>query len=190
MLQFSPKIRIGDWFLSKYGTVIRVYGFVNQPYILSSFLKMRVFALELIRQKLIVEYEHFLSFKKISEITFPWTLGPSIIKRKSVIPVIGSMLGEMGFLVNASINYDPHHLISNRRHANKNKPFEHFEVAGLSEEASWMDYPKDIKNGGNMQEYSLSSAPENNSPQHDISSIVVAATQITPLASFFRKKNK
>ena len=29
MLQFSPKIRIGDWFLSEYGTVIRLYGFVH-----------------------------------------------------------------------------------------------------------------------------------------------------------------
>ena len=67
-LQFSLERRIGDWFLSEHGTVIKVYGFVHQPYILPAFLNMRVFALELIRKNLIVEDEHFLSFKKISEI--------------------------------------------------------------------------------------------------------------------------
>ena len=61
--------------------------------------------------------------------------------------MIDIMLREMRFLVEAAINYDPHHIISNRRQANKNKPFEHFEVSGLSEAANWMDYPKDINNG-------------------------------------------
>ena len=94
----------------------------------------------------------------------------------------------MGFLVEYSINYDPQHVISNRRHANKNKPFEHFEVAGLSEEARWMDYPKDIKNGGNMQKDSLSSTLGNTYLEHDLSSIVAAATHVTPLTSFFSEK--
>ena len=104
--------------------------------------------------------------------------------------MIKIMLKGLVFLIEVVVDYDPHHVIPNRRHANKNKPFEHFEVAGLSKEASWMDYPKDIKNGGNMQEDSLSSAPRNNSHQHDISSIVAVATHVTPLASFFWKKKK
>ena len=94
----------------------------------------------------------------------------------------------MRFLVEAAINYDHHHVISNRIHANKNKPFEHSEVVGLSEVENWMDYPKDIKNGKNMQKISLSSALGSISPQLDLSSIIVAATQITQLASFSRKK--
>ena len=76
ILQFSLERKIGDWFLSEHGTMIRVYGFIHQPYILPTFLIIRVFALELIRQRLIVEYEHFLSYKKPSEIKFPWTVGP------------------------------------------------------------------------------------------------------------------
>ena len=60
--------------------------------------------------------------------------------------MIERMLREMGFLVESSINYDPHHIISNRIQANKNKPFEHSEVARLYEAANWMDYPKDINN--------------------------------------------
>ena len=160
-----------------YGIVIRVYGFVHQPYI----------ALELIRQRLIVEDEHFMCYKKPSEIKFPWIVGPFVIKSKSSLQIIESMLKEMGFLVEVVVDYDPYHVISNRRQANKNKPFEHSEVAGLFEAKNWMDYPKDINNGGNMQEDSLSFVVGNTSPKHDISSIVAIATHITPLASFSEK---
>ena len=97
---------------------------------------MRVFALEFVRQRLIVEDEHFLSYKKPSRIKFPWTVGPLTIKSKEALSTIESMLREMGFSMEASFNYDPHHVISDRRQENKNKPFEHFEVAGLSEAAN------------------------------------------------------
>ena len=105
--------------------MIRVYGLVHQPYILPPFFTVRVFALELIRQRLIVEDENFLSYKKTSEIKFPWTVGPLGIKGKSALPIIEIMLREMGFPVEVVVNYDPHHVILNRRQANKNKPFEH-----------------------------------------------------------------
>ena len=64
--------------------------------------------------------------------------------------MIESMLREMGFSVEVVVNYIPNHVISNRRQANKNKPFEHSEVAGLCEEKNWMDYPKVINNGEDM----------------------------------------
>ena len=32
ILQRSPSKRIGDWFLSESKTIIRLYGFVHQPY--------------------------------------------------------------------------------------------------------------------------------------------------------------
>ena len=104
--------------------------------------------------------------------------------------MIEIILRETEFSMEDAINYNPHHIISNRRQANKNKPFEHSEVEGLSKATNWMDYPKDINNGGNMQEDSLSSAPRINSPHHNLSGIVVAATDVNPLASFFEKRNK
>ena len=113
MLRFSPERRIEDWFLFEYGTAIRVYGFGHQPYTLPAFFTMRVFALELMNQKLIVEDEHFLSFKKTLEIKFPWTVSPFVIKIKLALSVIDSMLKEMRFSVEAAINYDPHRVISN-----------------------------------------------------------------------------
>ena len=48
ILQFSLEIRIGDWLFSEHGTMVRVYGFVHQLYILPEFSTMRVLALELI----------------------------------------------------------------------------------------------------------------------------------------------
>ena len=63
-LQFSPDRRIGDWFLLEEYTMIRVYGFIHEPYIFLAFLTPRFFSLDLVRQKLIVENEHFISFKK------------------------------------------------------------------------------------------------------------------------------
>ena len=55
MLQMTNSKNMGDWFLIEFGTTIRLYGFVHPPYILLAFLTPRVFSLELIRQKLIVE---------------------------------------------------------------------------------------------------------------------------------------
>ena len=64
-LQFSPDKKIGDWFLLEEHTIIRAHGFIHEPYNLPYFLTPRVFTLELIKQiKLIVENEHFISFKK------------------------------------------------------------------------------------------------------------------------------
>ena len=99
--------------------------------------------------------------------------------------MIEIMLREIVFSMESSVNYDPHHIISDRRQANKKKPFEHSEVAGLSEATNWIEYPKNSSNGEDMQEDSLSPAPGGSPPQQYISSIVAAATHITPLASFF-----
>ena len=80
---------------------------------------------------MIVENEHFLSFRKSSKINFTWSIGPFVIKNKVVLQLIEILIRGMGFPTEAAINYDPHHIISNRRQANKNKPFGHHEVAGL-----------------------------------------------------------
>ena len=51
-LQLSLDIKIMDWFLYKDHTVIRVYGFIESPYSLLSFLTPSLFSLEYIRQRL------------------------------------------------------------------------------------------------------------------------------------------
>ena len=110
-----------------------------------------MFALELIRQRLTAEEEHLLRFKKPSEVKFPWTVGPITIKNKSSLPMIENLLREMGFSMEAVVNYNPHHIISDMRKANKNNPIEHSKVAGLSEATNWMEYSRDIGNDEDMQ---------------------------------------
>ena len=95
LLQLSPERRVGDWFLSEHNTVIRVYGFYHHPYVMPTFFTVRVLALELIRQRLIVQDEHFLTYKKPSEIKFPWIVGPLTIKIKLVLLMIEIMLREL-----------------------------------------------------------------------------------------------
>ena len=54
VLQLSHSKMIGDWFLTEFGTIIRLYGFVHQPHVLPAFLTVRIFSLELIRKRITV----------------------------------------------------------------------------------------------------------------------------------------
>ena len=92
MLQFPTNKRIGDWFLLKEHNIIKFYGFVHEPYIFPIFLTPSIFSLELIKHKLIVENEQFLSFRKTSEIQFRLKLGPFIIKNKANLPMVEGLL--------------------------------------------------------------------------------------------------
>ena len=65
-LQFSLHMKIGDWFLLEEQTIIRAYGVTHETYILPTFLTPRIFSLEVVRQKLIVENAHFIIFMKAS----------------------------------------------------------------------------------------------------------------------------
>ena len=65
------------------------------------------------------------------------------------------MLQEINFRKSFAINYDPHHVISQRGQLNKNKAFEHQEVEGLAERVIWMDYPTQMKDTEVSQENPL-----------------------------------
>ena len=71
-----------------------------------------------------------------------------------VLPLVESLLRELWFPTKASINYDPHHIISIRRKVNKNNTFEHHGVACLLEAANWLDYPQEKQGDDGMEEYS------------------------------------
>ena len=83
MLQSSSEDRIGYWFLYKYFTILRVYGFTREPYRLPFFLTPRKFALDFMRQRLCAEEEHFGEFKESSNVKFPLKVGLFILKNKS-----------------------------------------------------------------------------------------------------------
>ena len=149
MMQSSPDDRIGDWFMYKDFTVLRVYGFTREPYRLPSFLTPRIFALEYMRQRLHVEEEHFGAFKKSSNIKFPLKVGSFIFKNKGALVFVEKLLESMDFQREQRINYDPYHIISLRKQENKNKPFDHQIVEGLNEIANlfyFMEIPGSDEN--------------------------------------------
>ena len=113
-LQLSPSKRIGDWFLSESETIIRLYGFMHQPYILPSFFTTRIVSLEFFRQRLTVEEQHILNFRKSLDIKFPWEEGPYVVKSRAALLVISNLLRSMGISLGSYINYDSHQVISNR----------------------------------------------------------------------------
>ena len=115
---------------------MRVYGFTRKPYKLPVFLTSRIFSLEFMRKRLCAEEEHFGAFKKYSNIKFPLKVGPFIFKNKCALMVVEKLLEIMDFQKDQRINYDPHHIISQRKQSNKNNPFDHQVVQGLEEIAN------------------------------------------------------
>ena len=102
---------VGDWFLYKDFTVITVYGFTEAPYMLPSFLIPRLFALEFLRQRLFVEYEHFVKHKKGSNIKFKYTIEPFVVSDNAALQIIEDILKGMNFKKEQAINYDPKGII-------------------------------------------------------------------------------
>ena len=93
-------------------TIIRGYGFFDEPYILPAFLTPVIFSLQFIKKKLTVENKHFINFRKASEIKFPLKVGPLIIKIKVAVLVVEGLMQEMNFKKGNLVNYDPHNIIS------------------------------------------------------------------------------
>ena len=80
--------------------------------------------------------EHFRVFKKSSNVKFLLKVGPFIFKNISSLLVIEKLLEVMDFQKEQRINYDPHHIISQRKQSNKNKSLDHQVVEGLDKIAS------------------------------------------------------
>ena len=83
-------------------------GLCTKPSILPSFLTNKIFSLEFLKQKLTVEEEHILNFRKILDMKFPWEEGPYVVKSRAALPIIDNVLKNMGFSLGTAMNYDPH----------------------------------------------------------------------------------
>ena len=75
--------------------------------------------MELIGQRLTVEEEHFLNYKKSSNLIFPWEVGPYTVRSITASPLVGYILKDMVFYLEKVVNYDPHQIIYKRRKAHK-----------------------------------------------------------------------
>lgn len=78
-LQLSIEL-IGDWFMFRHHTIIRLYGFTETPYIFPSFMTSRLFSIEYIRKRLFTEKEQFLKARNGCNIKFHYSIVPFVIK--------------------------------------------------------------------------------------------------------------
>ena len=104
--------------------------------------------------------------------------------------MIESLIKEMGFRIELAVNYDPHHVISNRRKSLKRNPFEHEDIVGSTDVANWLDYPKETHKDTDMQEDSNSFVREITSLNPDTSKLISTAENITPFSNHSKMTNK
>ena len=64
LLQLSPDTRTGDWYIFENHTMIRVYGFEEELYLLPTFLTPIIYSLEYIRQRITADLFHFVNNNK------------------------------------------------------------------------------------------------------------------------------
>lgn len=106
---------VGDWFYFKDYTVIRVYGFEGEPYKLPRFTTKRLFSFEYLRQRLIVENDNFLKYKKASSMKFNFTLEPFVVNSAYAITVVDQTLRSMNFEIDKALRYDPKKVFHQRK---------------------------------------------------------------------------
>ena len=78
--------------------------------------------------------------------------------------MIEIFIREKWFAMEVAINYNPHHIIYDRRKANKNHPFKQVEVAGLVEKKNWVKYLRETNYDDDMSKNSTSSDSTCGSP--------------------------
>jgi hypothetical protein len=82
ILHLSDNTKTGDWYLYKYYTEIRVYGWDLAPYKLPKYLPVRIFSLEYIRQIINFDDIHFVSLKKKQQLRIKGQIGSFICNNR------------------------------------------------------------------------------------------------------------
>ena len=87
--------------------MIKVYGFEGEPFRLPKFTSRRLFALEYLRQRLVVENDNFIKHKKASSMKFIFTLEPFVVKSIFAITTMDQIIRSMSFDTYKALRYDP-----------------------------------------------------------------------------------
>ena len=131
---------IGDWFLSENYTVIGIYGFDKPSYRLLPFLAPRIFVMEIIRKMFHADFQHLSSKKHASSIKLPITIGPFTVKSKEVINLIDDIMASFKFPIDVACQYDPYHLISNKKKKLKRGTYQHQGTEEMDRNANLLSY--------------------------------------------------
>ena len=89
--------RIGDWLLFEKHTIIRFYGFEEEPFLFPTFLTPRIYALEYIRKSFFLSHGNFSMYHKPITFKFPYAIGHFLAKRRIVRNIANELLSNMKF---------------------------------------------------------------------------------------------
>ena len=106
------------------------------------FYPLTLFSLGAVKCSKSVDIEHFTApnLKKSSWITYPLIVGNFILKKEATLPLIEHILKQYNFNQALPLNYDPQHIISQRRVENDRGPFQHSQIPDLIKDANSLLY--------------------------------------------------
>ena len=93
-LHLGTSCKFGDWFLFEEYSKIRLYGANVEPYRLPTFVPMRLFTLEFIRQSLNFDHVHLVPMKKGHMYKLPMSVGPFIVNMRQAFEEVTKLLEE------------------------------------------------------------------------------------------------
>lgn len=173
ILQLSKQYRIGDWYLYKNHTKIKIYGCELCPFKLPKYVPMRLFALEYFRQMIHTNMVHFCKAKKKAQLRIKNQLGPFVCNDREVWREVEIIL-EDHLKLHKSFGwrpYDSNSFICDRRMKNKLSPYIHHRIP-------------EIEQFENMDEWREGTLVEHDSEQVNIENVMRDLEKTLDLDSF------
>lgn len=86
---------VGDWYLFKEHSILRIYDSETNSYLLPTFLTLRMCVLEFIRHKFDSNYIHFSSTNQPITFKLPKKIGPLMVKRGTPKSIVEDILRDL-----------------------------------------------------------------------------------------------
>jgi hypothetical protein len=96
LLQLSPDIRVGYWYVFEHYIEIRIYGCQLAPFRLPVFMTPNIFAIAYIMQRLNFDEIHFVPNKYKVTFKLKKEVGPFILNTRSTLQVTTKILSSLG----------------------------------------------------------------------------------------------
>lgn len=138
ILHLSKQYSIGDCYLYKNHTEIRIYGCELFPFKLPNYVPMRLFALEYFRQIIKADLIHFCGAKKKTQLRINNQLGPFVCNTRDAWKEAEKNLEDHLRLRKSFrwVPYDPNSFICDRRMKNRLSPYIHNRIPEIEQFAN------------------------------------------------------
>ena len=90
------------------------------------------------------DLQHFSGRKQASSIKLPITIGPFTVKSKEVINLIDDIMASFKFPIDVACQYDPYHLIANKKNKLKRGNYQHQGTKEMEKNVNLLSYPSNL----------------------------------------------